>query len=814
MAKKLLLICMITAILTSLFTPVVSAAAYREFYVSPTGNDSNPGTESLPFQTITKAKAEVAKITGGMTGDIVVYIKEGDYFLDNTVTFGSGDSGKNSGAVVRYISQPGNTALPRIIGGQKVTGWTLDDAAKGIYKANVGAGWIFNSLYVNGEPADMARWPKKSAELGRWTFLYSGRGEISGAHWHRFYFNRADFAAFGDLSKLNWVGAQAFFLGTGRGGGRPDEYAFVSAITGIDLNNNIITLREDALDPSNRWLSVGNGAPYILYGIREFLTDENEFHLDRENGVLYYKPQSGANINNLEIIAPKTVGIFNLNNASYISFEGLQIEAADREEFIPAWRGWRNALVVMSNSRNITVDGCNLYNSGDSLVSFNNGSNSNVNIINSHMRNAGYSALNLQSGGNNNTIDSNLIENTGLINSYSWSLGVWGGNDLYFTHNKVKGAAGAGIYTWGVLNNCHFSYNEFTDCMQFGSDFGVIYFVDFYGTNARYNYVEGNYTHNNGNKLGPIVGTHGQVLHSLYFDLGANKFIARNNILAEMESGYDLYPIYAKGRNIVIENNIVYQSARSAGPNRLTGVISYDDGRPSNVVDITLRHNIFYLPGAESLYCIWSWNRYPKGDPNEGKIIPWDPKMFTQADYNLLYFPGASAYRVIAQDLTDPTKEQEGFFPISWWRQTYGLDTHSITGQDPLFENPAAGNFALKSNSPAWQLGFQPIDQSIVGPFPHSPTSKISGVTVSNIQKTVVGGSISVKGDIVNTTGKPVRAYLANYKDNKLIALDSDITTGSGSFSVTLPRRQSGERIKLMLWTGSMEPVTDCIWIY
>ncbi|MCS7311266.1 MAG: DUF5123 domain-containing protein, partial [Armatimonadetes bacterium] len=48
------------------------------------------------------------------------------------------------------------------------------------------------------------------------------------------------------------------------------------------------------------------------------------------------------------------------------------------------------------------------------------------------------------------------------------------------------------------------------------------------------------------------------------------------------------------------------------------------------------------------------------------------------------------------------------------WRAK-GMDTHSLFA-DPLFEDPAGGNFRLKPNSPAFTLGFQPFDLQRVGP--------------------------------------------------------------------------------------------------
>ena len=52
-----------------------------EFYVSVYGSDSNTGTEDSPFASLQKARDAVRKISGNMTGDIVVHIAAGTYVL-------------------------------------------------------------------------------------------------------------------------------------------------------------------------------------------------------------------------------------------------------------------------------------------------------------------------------------------------------------------------------------------------------------------------------------------------------------------------------------------------------------------------------------------------------------------------------------------------------------------------------------------------------------------------------------------------------------------------------------------------------------
>ena len=47
--------------------------------------------------------------------------------------------------------------------------------------------------------------------------------------------------------------------------------------------------------------------------------------------------------------------------------------------------------------------------------------------------------------------------------------------------------------------------------------------------------------------------------------------------------------------------------------------------------------------------------------------------------------------------------------------QKMGLERHSVIA-DPLFVNPANDDYRLRPESPAFKLGFQPIDVAKIGP--------------------------------------------------------------------------------------------------
>ena len=99
-------------------------------------------------------------------------------------------------------------------------------------------------------------------------------------------------------------------------------------------------------------------------------------------------------------------------------------------------------------------------------------------------------------------------------------------------------------------------------------------------------------------------------------------------------------------------------------------------------LSFTYEHNIVYWDEGPLLGSNWSDDRYT-------------------LDYNL-YFNTAGK-PVMFKDWT-----------FEEW-QNRGQDIHSLIA-DPLFRNPENGDFTLEDNSPAFRLGFKPIDISTVGP--------------------------------------------------------------------------------------------------
>jgi hypothetical protein len=133
-----------------LILPVVGAAT--ELYVSPDGNDGNPGTRSQPLQTLQGARDRVRNMDKSRRQDILVLFKAGDYFIENTVRFGGEDSGSSSCRVI--YKNWGEKGSAQFIGGRALTAWK--DEGGGIYSAQLERDAY--ALFENDQPAVMARY--------------------------------------------------------------------------------------------------------------------------------------------------------------------------------------------------------------------------------------------------------------------------------------------------------------------------------------------------------------------------------------------------------------------------------------------------------------------------------------------------------------------------------------------------------------------------------------------------------------------------------------------------------------------------------
>ncbi len=145
MIKKIVHIAFITLLLS------IILHAQTNIFVSPKGNDINPGTQAKPFASINRAITEARRTLG----KVVIYLLEGTYYLNYPIVFTPEDSRKeNETLTIRNFK---NQKV--IISGGIPLNLKWKKFKDGIWQTIIETNLIFDQLIVNGKLQHMARYP-------------------------------------------------------------------------------------------------------------------------------------------------------------------------------------------------------------------------------------------------------------------------------------------------------------------------------------------------------------------------------------------------------------------------------------------------------------------------------------------------------------------------------------------------------------------------------------------------------------------------------------------------------------------------------
>ena len=313
------------------------------YYVATDGKDTNPGTESSPFASLSRARdaiSEQKKSKGLPPGGASVLVRGGTYPVDSSFTLTEEDGGTEDAPIV-YRSYPGE--VPVFSGGKRLSGFGpvtdpavaellpesardqvvvtnlkeqgIDDFGKIVSRGfglsgYPGHPWV--DLYVDGHAVDLARWPNEgfvktgavhagkmgtdeSGQPGVFDFLEDRPG-----HWHA----ADDVWAFGYWGHL-WAGRSV-------------------PVASIDGAAKRITTG------ARSSYGYKEGMPYYLFNVLEELDRPGEWYLDRSSGKLYLfppKPVDNATVEFPLLEKPFVV----IRDAENVWFRGLTFELGRAE---------------------------------------------------------------------------------------------------------------------------------------------------------------------------------------------------------------------------------------------------------------------------------------------------------------------------------------------------------------------------------------------------------------------------------------------------------------------------------------------------
>lgn len=506
------------ALLTCLLLAAdVRAQIMASYYVSPTGNDNNPGTEAQPFKTIQKARNVIRARTGAWTGDIYVWLRGGTYTLTSTLEFTESDAGKD-GHYVAYQAYTGER--PIISGGTQITGWQAYQ--NGIYRAPCGS-MEFRQLYVNGKKAVRARTPNKG-NYSRLTAWSSSNQTIS------IIANQLGNVQNLSNGKVEMIVQQYWAESIMR---------IASVAANGSYKNITVNATERNIVFNREWPQKSSDQAYHFENSLDFLDQPGEWYLDNNVSprYVYYKPLPGETMSSASVVAPNIDTLIRVAgsglgaHAHHMVFEGITFQYANWTR--PTHQG---NIGLQSQQFSIGNDRTDRPAAGFYIRNADH-----MRLTRNVFRFCGSSGLDVYTGGNNIVVEGNVfhdISGNGIqIGKFSESDGpiavpynpsdtreycesnVVANNYVYtcatdyycangiaagyirntsIIHNEVTDLPYTGINSgWGwtftanAMRDNHIEYNHIYDVMKLLCDGGGIYTLSNQGpaSTIKYNYI-------------------------------------------------------------------------------------------------------------------------------------------------------------------------------------------------------------------------------------------------------------------------------------------------------------------------------------
>lgn len=505
---------------------ILGVSFSSEFYVSPSGSDGNPGTEQEPFQSIAMARNAAKAISANMTSDITIHLRSGTYALSAPLTFDATHSGMNGHFIV-YQSFIGESAT--LIGGTHVTGWTIHDAARNIYRTTVGTTHDTRQLYVNGIRCVRAR----STDASGWT--ESGNG----------YTCPVDVAGWGNITSIEVVSRKEWKCHRGPIASITGTHAVMAQPYWNDLHNQY------------------DAPPAWVENAYELLDSPGEWYLDRITGVLYYKPRQGEDMATANVAMPILERLIDATGVSHVKFKNLTfsyatwltpnsisghaVEQADNVN-----SGQMPGNIHFDACDQIHMESCRIMHMGGTALRFVRGSDGNL-IYNNEITDISGSGISIGSftgdsvDTKDNMIDNNLVSHCGL--EYEGSVGILIGYSqrTRITHNELIELPYSGISVgWGwdktkeAAKDCDIGYNKIGNYLLVLRDGAGIYTL----SNQPGSRFHHNYMYNAVNDYG-----------GMYPDEGSSNSLWDYNVVDGQTNKNWMFIWTSTITNIMVQNN-------------------------------------------------------------------------------------------------------------------------------------------------------------------------------------------------------------------------------------------------------------------
>ena len=678
---------------------------------------------------------------------VTIELAEGDYLLDKPVEFGAEDVNlciKGKGAALQCGRRLGAFRERRgAHNGRDARCPSEGGAHNGqdarcpsvVWEAEAPKGVEFRDLYVNGKRALRASEPNRH-------FLYM-KNEAAESYRGFYAFEKdLDFLRKVPEDELKDVMLriyQSWDMG-------------YSAVENVDFGTGHVLGRVGMMF---RLFSFGSLAPrYVIENCRAALDTPGEWFLDRKAGKVLYIPRTGEKAAESFACFPLVDCAIRMRGAKNVRFEGVAVEHV-------AWHmppeGMRNlqaaynvkdAAIDVQEGEGIVFRNCRVAHTGAHGIWISKVSKdclaehslvedvgaSAVLLGDEAWKPTGYQKVELKSKGPHCErlhVRDSILRHGGRVLEAGVGVLLVQASDCKIVHNDIYDFRYTGVsagWTWGYaptpVRNNHIDFNRIHHIGQGRlSDMAGVYTLG----DARGSTVCGNWiTDVNGYRSG------GSPAWGLYTDEGSRGFLYASNLVERCRSGA-IHQHF--GKDNVFANNI------------LTGFDEFGVWRSKSEphVTIALKNNIFY------------WTN-PKARALTGRGSAAELTNIV-AEANVWWPAGDAA----------DGKPSVSFLGADWaaWRR----QGHDATGcvADPLFTDPAKGDWRLRPESPALKLGFREFDWTRAGVFKDDPAwrAKADERTWDDFEDAPVAPRVVVtKGrcDFENcTVGKSAIASMNNF---------------------------------------------------
>ncbi|HHM12478.1 MAG TPA: hypothetical protein ENJ16_02925, partial [Planctomycetaceae bacterium] len=419
---------------------------------------------------------------------------------------------------------------------------------------------------------------------------------------------------------------------------------------------------------------------FYIYNSRAFLDRPGEFFMDLESKRLYYRPRK-LPIEKQTILAPAVTRLISVENASNLEFRGLAFAVSDGlldvAPTLPLHANIKGGLIHLRNASRIAIRDCRLSQSGQNGI-----------VVEGGVRDTTISGNEITAtasggirfvGGDNRGM---LIENN-YLHHLGDGIHIFGSRDDAIRHNRIDHVGSNGIKSLRSQRQ-RIEYNDVSRIGLEGTDSdsaGIYVNVTAGGRDGGHITIDHNRIHDlTWNRTPGYPGA------AVYLDMdGTYNCTITNNIIYNLRHKF---AIHLRGAHHVVRNNIVHLE----GPDLLEPFTLITGYKAANVaVDAPPIHHYDYTIERNVVWC--SRKRMFR---IRGKVAS---DTFRSVDHNV-YFTPAGEY--VFQKMT-----------LEQW-QGKGLDRHSRFA-DPRFVDRHRHDYRLEPDSPARELGFQPIDESRIG---------------------------------------------------------------------------------------------------